>query len=191
MDPLATSDDLVDRLGRDLSDLETPRAAALLADASARFRFEARQQISESSSTARLRVDHGRIDLPQYPVTAVTAVRNDANTNIDVQWSTPSSWIYVGSVDRFDLDYRTCEYLNVTYTHGFDPVPDIVIAVICQMAGRALGVTLESTAITGEGLGAYNYTVGGAAAAGGFGMLPIEIELARSFRKPARPLSML
>lgn len=197
MDALATDVDVALRFGRDLTDDEKPRINTLLLDASARVRREAGGQlITKQTTTVRLPVRRGQIDLPQYPVVAVTAVKNDAGSDITVQWSAPSSWIYVGSVDRFDLEpfygsqYGN-QYLNVTYTHGYDPIPDEIVGLVCQMAGRAFGVSPESAAVTSETLGAYSYAIGGAAAAGGFGMLRDEIVVARGYRKPTRPLLML
>lgn len=182
---LAEVEDVQARLGRDLTDAEITRVKALLRDASGRVRREAGGQIiSELESTNRVAVCCGRIDLPQIPVTAVTAVVGVDGTTIDATWDGYTLVTTAGLLCDGTL-------VDVTNIHGYAEIPDELIGIVCQMVGRALGVPLDGAGVQSETLGAYSYSVGAAAAGGAVGMLDAEREIARSYRKPRRPVSML
>lgn len=180
--PLANEGDFEARLGRDLQDLERPRALALLTDASARVRRVSGQTISLATTTARFTpVWHVRkfgILLPQWPIVTVDTVIGDDLADVDVTWVSGTNFI------------ETWVPVTVTYTHGYDPVPDDIVAVVCQVAGRAFGMKPEAAGITSESLGAYSYSTGGAAAAGPLGMLKDERETVLAYRRPSTPISM-
>lgn len=82
--------------------------------------------------------------------------------------------------------------LDVTYTHGIDPVPDEIVALVCQVAARALGVEPDQSGVSQETISGYSYTLGSAAAAGGLGLLPAEKEVLADYMAPnARPIQLL
>lgn len=180
---LATFDDVAERLGRDFTDSELIRIPALLRDASAAFRRAAGGQIiSADTTTVRLRRGGPTVRLAQWPVNTVTAVVGLDAVAIGFDW-------YGGST--FELGAYLSTAFDVTYTHGYTPVPDEAIGVVCQMVGRALGTMPDSAGVTQETLGAYSASYGTAAASGAFGMLEAERVIARSFRRPQAPISML
>lgn len=178
MDPLATVDDLAARLG---SMPPATRAGALLTDASAAVRAYTRQNISRETNTVRLTPSYGAVRLPQWPIVAVTAAVNDLGAAVNVTWPTGGSAVMI----------RTDIPLTVTYRSGYDPVPDDIIAIVCQVAGRALGLTADSSAIQSESLGAYSYSIQAAAAAGPLGLLADERRILNRYRRPAAPISVL
>lgn len=134
--PLATIADLEDRLGRSFSTDETARAYALLDDASAKVRAYTRQQITESTSTDRVRTRNGVVRLPQRPVTAVTAVADTLATALDAVWDG-------GEQLRLYFD----GYVDVTYTHGYATVPDDIVTVVAGVAARSFSGYLAGPAV--------------------------------------------
>lgn len=178
MDPLATLADLTARTG---TVPDPVRGLALLKDASAAVRAFTRQTISLATSAVRLVPSYGRLRLPQWPVVAVTGAVDDLGDDVDLVWPSSSSTLTVYSDQP----------LTVSYTHGYAVIPDDVIAVVCQIAGRALGITSDASALQSESLGAYSYSVQAAAAAGPIGMLPDERALLKRFRRPTPAIAML
>jgi hypothetical protein len=176
-EPLATLDDLEARLGRKL---DAERAASLLVDASATVRAYAGQQFSAGTSTVRLKAHRGKVRLPQRPVVAVTAVDDVDGNTLSFTWDAGDSVIVAGSggaLNAFEIEpFRTGRpvWVDVTYDHGFDAVPDDIVAVVCQVAGRAYGTPSTEAGTTQETLGSYSYSTGSAAGAGPLGLLPDE-----------------
>lgn len=186
MDPLASEDDVVARLGRDLTATEAARIDALLSDASAKVRAYTGQDITQATSTTRVRVRQNRIRLPQRPVTAVSAV-TDLNAVALTGWTLVGSVVYLDTAvpDQWAWEPRRTAvgFVDVTYTHGYETVPDELIAVVCQIVGRALGNDATQSGITSETLGAYSYSTGTAGAAGPLGLLPDERAVLDSYRR--------
>jgi hypothetical protein len=189
LDMLAASADLTVRLGRDLTDAELDRADSLLADASAAVRSYTRQEIAQRTSVERLLVQDGWVRLQQRPVVDVASVADlDAN-DLAVTWDGADRvWLGPASTPfRFDYDYPAwgCGFrVDVTYTHGYDPVPDDIVSVVCGIVLRAMGGSPMETGLQSESIGSYSYTVGAAAAAGGLGMLPAERGVLDAYRRP-------
>lgn len=180
MDPLATLEQLTARM---TAAPDATRAGALLVDASAKVRDFTGQTISADASTSRFIPRRGRIVLPQWPVVSVDGAVDDLGDAVDVTWPTTGWGLEV---------VQAYGPTTITYTHGWATVPDIVVAVVCQMVGRALGMPSSSTGVQSESLGEYSYSVGAAAAAGPLGMLADERAALLRFRRPAhRPISVL
>lgn len=197
-DPLVDVNDVITRLGLTLNSDQTIRLIALIADASAAVRSLAGQHISLETSTIRATMHCGRFTLPQHPVVSVGAVTNFDSTAvggvgdaITYEWDGLSTIVGGGGLNRFDLDYGWGAVANITYTHGYDPVPDDIIAVVSQMAGRAFGLPSSDSGVTQESLGAYSVSYGIAAASGGVGMLMDERAIVLRYRRPRAPISML
>lgn len=172
-----TLDDLLVRLATTPADEKLPRLQALLDDAWAAVVARTGQTFEEATSTdVVLKVRRGKVRLPQRPVTDIASV-TDANDNplvytwdgdVTIELSTLDlSW----AIEPYRLGIRT---VKVTYTHGYTTIPDDVIAVVCQMAGRAFGVSPERTGYNQEQTGPYMVGIGTAAASGAIGMLSEE-----------------
>jgi hypothetical protein len=177
---LATQDDLKGRLGRDLTAEEEARASALLSDASALVRDFTRQEFTAVvADVIILRPVGSLLRLPQRPVTAVTtveAVAPDGTSTAEM-----SFWSWDGR-DKIDLTYATYsadftdpawrdrrqpDTYQVTYDHGDDTIPHIVMATVCAMVLRTLLSPSMTTGMVAERIGAYNYQLQqGAGAAG-------------------------
>lgn len=196
LDSLATVDDLNARFALDV---DTGRAATLLDDASAAIRAYTGQQFTAATSTHRFKVRHVTLEnggygshmarLRQRPVTAVTAAKSVSGLDIPFVWDGEERvylWttLYGPSGGwEYGLPRVLHNRVDITYTHGYDQVPDVVVAVCCSMAARALSVPADQGLIQ-ETIGDYSYRrsqpVGGAV-----GMLPDERAALDVYRRAA------
>jgi hypothetical protein len=185
---LASLSDLSARTSITIADGDV-RALALLDDASAAVRAYTGQDFTQATTTARLRMRGGVVRLPQRPVTDVTAVQDVNGNDVAYTWDSGDA-VYIsggGVVVPFDVEpFRTTQatFLDVTYEHGYATVPDDIVAVVCQIAGRAYGRAVEDSGMTQESITNYSYSVGAAAAAGGLGMLNDEKAVLDRYRIP-------
>lgn len=134
--PLADADALLARLGVTSPTAEdTERAEQRIAAASAAFRTLAGGQAIGfvADDVVILDGDGSRLLLlPQYPVTAVTSVLVDgADVTAEVTWSE------LGLIRRADPFPGTYRSVQVTYSHGYDPVPDDVVDAVLDLAEAA------------------------------------------------------
>lgn len=173
---LATVSELSARLGRDLA-AEQVRAEKLLVDASAAVRSYTGQRFTAGSSTARVKARAGRCRLPQRPVTAVTSVSvvGSPATLVPFTWTAGAGdEVLVGSQwgDEW-YPVHGASHVDVVYSHGYEvaDLPQEVVAVVCQVAGRALGRPADETGVQQESGPGYSYTSGPAAAAGPVGLM--------------------
>lgn len=173
---LASDVDVEAAIGRDLTSEEDARVGAILDKLSELFRRESGQQFTSGTSTVRLKVNGGRVFLPQRPATAVTTVKDDDGEG--VEYTRLGQWLTVPMVSH--------EFVTVAYTHGGD-VPDLVRLAVADAARQVLqiapaavaGVTQTGTT-TGPFSGQESYATwaqGGAAR-----LSPDDVALARSFR---------
>lgn len=171
MAALASPEDLEARLGRDLTEAETARAAALLEDASAIVRAYTGQSFEAvTDDVVVLRAVGGRIVLPQRPVTAVTQVVAIGGSEALPDF-TLVDWLFDG-VDTirigeggyvinlpeawWDDDGYPGTY-RVTYSHGEAGAPPDVKAVVCGMVNRSLTAPTMAGGVTSETIGSYSY----------------------------------
>ncbi|MGP5162568.1 hypothetical protein [Arthrobacter rhombi] len=173
---LATTQDVEAALGRDLAATEIVRVETILDKASELFRYQSGQLFTPGTTTARLKVNGGRVFLKQRPVTAVaTVVDDDGN---DVAYVRTGSWLNTSRLSH--------EFLTVTYEHGGE-VPDLVRLTVADIARKV--VSIDPKALTGQNQstissGPFSETANYAAwAVGGQTMLsPDDKAIAKSFR---------
>lgn len=150
--PLATPDDVEDRLGRDLSTDEQRRTSALLVDASAVVRAYVRRDFTLAESTVRLRPRGNKVLLPQRPVVQVLSVRSVLGFG-PTEFSTPlPAWSHVAGHELYLLDRTLIVnaptldagdenlWVEVTYTHGYETIPEDIISVVANLVVRNLTV---------------------------------------------------
>jgi hypothetical protein len=145
----------------------------VLADASAAVRAYTGQTISAATTTARTRVRWGEARLSQRPVTTV-----DEAAAVDGTVLTGWEW---DGLDR--LTGLTDDVVDITYTHGWEPVPDDVIGVVCAIAARSLPGDADP-GIVSEAIAGYSYTRGSVTAAGPWGMFTQEQQILDRYRRP-------
>lgn len=173
MTDLATTTDLEARLGRSLTSTEQTRAAAYLADASAKIRRYTRQDFTTGSSTVILRPVGTKIRLPQIPVTSITSVKALLINSLRIVLP-EGLWVFDG-IDQIDVSSSYDFIINlpdlewagtyapdtyeVVYDHGDNTVPDDVIAVCCGMVLRVLITASPVEGMSTEHIGQYSYQI--------------------------------
>lgn len=177
MDPLATVDDVEARLGRVLTESESLRIQALLADASAAVRGWTGQTFTRGEQTATLwhKSCCDEIRLTGKDIADLVAVDED-DADVELEQVGPNRWTASWS-----------GALTLTYTAGWDPIPDDIVAVVAQVAGRALGVNLDASGITQESTGPFSVSYGSAGASGGLGFLAGERQILNRYRVSGAP----
>jgi hypothetical protein len=153
-----------------------------------------RQVISKvTDDVVTIRVRRGKVKLPQRPIIAVTSVV-DANANpILYSWDGIESVNVASNLDSWSFEpwvdgIRTAV---VTYTHGYDPIPDDIVGVVCSIVMRALGREPVDAGITSESIQGYSYSIGVVGAAGAFGMLNSEMAILDAYCRTAGPISTM
>jgi len=121
---LATKEDVVKALGRDLTASETKQVDVHLLKVSELFRKEARQQFTPGRSTNRLRVTAGALTLPQRPVAAVLTVDGEPADRFTL----------IGQ--RLEVPVPTGTTVVVDYEHGSDEVPDLVTLTVAGIVAQ-------------------------------------------------------
>lgn len=176
--PLATSDDITERLGRSLTAAETTRVDRLLLDASSQIRRYCRKDfLFHKNDILDIPGDGSVIKLPYRPVVSVSSVvaisgRPDI-PDIPVSW-----WIFNG-VDEISIAESTASGVinlpeawydygafpgtyQVTYSHGYGDentvaIPDEVVMVAANAVLSVLLAPTMAAGVIGETIGAYSY----------------------------------
>lgn len=161
--PLATVADLAASLGRTFTPAQEMQAQSLLDQASSIVRAYVRQDITHATTTDTFtmrRADPlrhgcgGVVTLPQRPIESVASVSVDGTATSD--W-----WL-----DGTELMTRAWSWahppaahmpprVEVTYTHGWDPVPGDIAAIVMQAATR---VMVNPSGIRSETVGGESVT---------------------------------
>lgn len=190
MTVLATPSDVVNRLGRPLTDVEAQRVDALLQDASAAVRTYTGQQFTEGTTTVTLTPERGVVTLAQRPVTDVTTITDtDANDVTFTWYSGGTVYLYPSGADvRLDLNAASppVRPVTVTYDHGYAAasIPDDIVAVVCGVTLRALGRTPLESGVMQQSIAGYSETIGPVGAAGPVGFLAEEKQILDKYRRP-------
>ena len=154
---LATVPDLAVRLG---IDVDEPRAHALLVDVSARVRSYTGRDFTQATTSAEVDICCGKATLPVGPVISITSVKVDG---VDVAYTWTSG-------TTIKIPGYSCA--TVVYVSGYAAVPADIVAVVCQIAGRAYGSNAADAGAPPESLGSYSIgAMGAAGAAGPLGMM--------------------
>lgn len=177
MTNLATKSDVVNIIGRDLTDTEAARVDAILTKLSELFREESGQMFTPGESHVRLKVNGGQVYLPQRPVVEVHEVTTLGGR--DVAFRRHGQWLYV-SLDSSQM-------VLVRYSHGSEEVPDLVKSVIADAARQILMIAPEAVmgfSQESEGTGPMTSSASYAtwAQGGSTRLSPEDRAVARSFR---------
>lgn len=171
---LASTDDLVARLGRPLTSREAARAVALLRDASSQIRRACKQDfLYHENDVVTLPAAGGVIKLPQPPVTSVSSVIAisglQAVPDLPVFWYTFDGIDEVGVSDAtysgvlnlpeqaYDDEGAYTGTFRVTYSHGYQEYPEEVVMVAANAVLSVLQAPTMASGVIGETLGAYAY----------------------------------
>lgn len=199
-EPLATSDDVVERLGRALTSAELAKVDALILDATSSVVAYTGQTFALHETTALLPIRNRGVRLPLRPVSAVATIVDQFGNSLPFIWIAGDSLVTLASstwINVFELNilpWTRVSKVNVTYTHGYYPIPDDVIGIVCQIVGRALITPLgESSYVTvSESITNYSETTTTAGPRGAaFALLPDEKLILDRYRSLAGPIPVL
>lgn len=198
---LAQFADVATRSMSPIPDSLTDFINARLTSASARICKLARQDFVKQQTTVKVRPVGGKLTLPQRPVVSVESV-----FVIDYQQNlVPIAMPYWDGGDEVWLDhgqtvinlaesirelfaYNT-PLCQVTYTHGYDQVPDEIIDVACEMVLRALAAP-GNGAVQSQTAGPFSQTLTATGAAGALAMTKDERETVLTYRRPGRTIEL-
>lgn len=204
MSALATASDLIARLGRDLSEVEAARAAALLTDASAIVRSYTNQDfLRVTGDVVVVRAVGGTVKLPQRPVVSVDAVVAVGGSDLlpDVPLT---DWVF-DEVDTVRIgvgnyvinlpevwwdDEGYPGTYRITYTHGYTVIPADVVAVVCGMTARALTTPTLQGGVVSETIGSYSYRLDAAGSGLTPALTPADKDVLKAYRRAAATLKI-
>lgn len=172
---LASPDDIVARLGRNLNQVEMARVDALLRDGSAIIRRYCREDfIWYDEDVIKIPGDGGVCVLPWRPVESVDEVLALSGVtgipDIPVTWfvfddidtvTIPEPY-YSGIINLPEFWYETYWYGNtfrIKGSHGYRETPDDVVAVLCTAIISELSTPTMSATLASESIGAYSYSM--------------------------------
>ena len=169
---LATISDVEARLGRPLTVEETGKAEAWLEDASALFVQMSVQKFETGESTILVIPKGGIARLIQRPVIAVTNVEDINGVPVDYTWDGFQSLYDLGSTMP----------LRITYEHGSDIIPDVVVAVVAGMVARTILIPSGAAqGISQQSVGPFSQTYATWAVGGQLKLSPADEQVAKSF----------
>jgi hypothetical protein len=173
---LATSDDIVARLGRSLNQVESARVDALLQDGSALVRRYCREDfVWYDSDQITIAGDGGIIKLPWRPIGQILSVV--ARSGVAGIPDIPITWYQFDGIDKitvmnpsrsgiinlpefwYEETFWWGGSFDVMASHGYQQTPDDVIAVLCTAIISELAAPTLSYSLASESVGAYSYTM--------------------------------
>lgn len=172
---LATPDDIVARLGRNLNQVEAVRVDSMLKDGSSIIRRRARNTFTYMAvDSITIVASDGILILPGRPIYAIIAVMarsgNPAIQDIPVTWfifdgvdtvtipeprhsgiiNLPSFW--------YEMSWYSHSY-DVDYEHGYQEVPADIKGLLCSAIISELSTPTMSATLQSESIGAYSYSM--------------------------------
>jgi hypothetical protein len=182
---LATPDDIVARLGRNLNNTEAARVDAMLKDGSSIIRRRARNTFMYTSSDMiTMSASDGVIILPGRPIYNVISViarsGNQAVPSIPVTWFifdgvdtvTIPEPLHSGIINLPEFWYSVAWYshsYDTTYEHGYHEVPADINGLLCSAIISELSTPTQSATVQSESIGAYSYSMRRSYSGGGTG----------------------
>ena len=172
---LASPDDIVARLGRNLNQVEMARVDALLRDGSAIIRRWCREDfVYYPADSITMVADRGEIVLPWRPIKSIESVTAISTApgipDIVVPWvvfdgidtiSIPSPH-ESGIINLPEIWYETSWWMNsfrIIGAHGYEETPDDVMAVLCTAIISELSTPTMSATLASESIGPYSYSM--------------------------------
>lgn len=174
--------------------IDPGRIGALLTDASAAVRSWTKQDFTTRQTTIGIRPVGYRLKLPQRPVVGVQSVGvilPGSSTPVTLPgWYWDGSnevWLIEGNqivnlpeelAGLLQWQTPTCQ---VTYTHGYDQIPDDVVGVVCSMVIRVYTAP-GLGGVVSESVGEYSYRLSDTMVQGPMTLTPSEKDALSSYR---------
>lgn len=182
---LATPDDIIARLGRNLNQVEAARVDAMLQDGSAIIRRRARNTFMYiAADKLTVAASDGIIILPQRPIyNVMTVMARSGNPSVP---DIPVTWFIFDGVDTVTIPepsqsgvinlpefwYEVAWYshsYDTTYEHGYHEVPADIKGLLCNAIISELSTPTMSATLQSESIGAYSYSMRRSYSGGGTG----------------------
>lgn len=170
--PLASITDLVETLGRDLTEAETAKVPRLLSSASAKLRRYCKRTFTAvEDDELVLRPVGTELRLPNRPVTEVAQVEQIGTAGSTDRVMSISEWAFDG-IDRIELwpcptavsgVLPTATYANtfrVTYSHGDVVADQFIVDKAVELTLRTLLAPTQVAGLVAEHAGKYGYQYG-------------------------------
>src|SRR6516162_1656253 len=206
---IATPDDIVDRLGRNLNQVEGARIDALLRDGSAIIRRYCRQDfIYEEDATETFVADAGEIRLSNRSVWDISSV-TWMSGNPQISFNMGISWYVFDGIDKITIPppyqsgiinlpymwYQTAWYSDtyqVVYSYGYHNPPNEAVAVLCTAIISELSTPTMSATLASESIGPYSYSMRRTSGAGlNAALMDAGMATAlKDFRRPAGTIAV-
>lgn len=202
MRTLATFDDVLFRMPGNLTlgSADQPRVLTLLGDASAVVRRYTRRTFTFEQTTEKLRPTGYTLKLPNRPVVSV----DEVSIIVWNQVQPIPGWVFDG-IDEVDLagvgnvlnaSELVFEWLHwktpvaqITYTHGYEDIPDEITAIVAGMVSRAM--TAPSVGgVDRESVGDYSYSLSASSQAGPLALTQAEKDVLNVYRRPAATVEL-
>lgn len=183
MTALATLEQLA---ARATQAFDEARATAVLDDVSAAVRNYTGQTVTAETTTDRFVVRNFKVRLPQRPVSEVSDVSDIDGAALTYSWDGLETIVVPRrTVDQFDYDVPLISppVVDVTYSHGYETVPDDLVAVVCNVAARALAEGPEMAGVTQESVVSYSVSYGPIGASGPLGFFAAETRVLDRYRR--------
>jgi hypothetical protein len=172
---LATPDDIVARLGRNMNQIEAARVDAMLQDGSAYIRRFARTDfLHHAQDVIKIVADASRFKIPGRPIYSIDGLIALSGApgipDIPVSWyvfdgidtiTIPAPWAS-GIINLPAYWYNLGWFSNtfqLTYTHGEQSTPMEVHALLCSAIISELSTPTMSATLQSEAIGSYSYTM--------------------------------
>lgn len=139
LEPLATAADLAARLKIAVpdDDLVLAQMETHLVDASGELRSAIGQPITRMTSTAELWPERaGFYDIPAWPIVEIAEVKLEGEA---------AAWKRVGP-NRISVP-RACGPVEVTFTHGWEPIPEDIVKWTCVLAASSLAAAEQTESL--------------------------------------------
>lgn len=180
---LASPDDIVARLGRQLNQVEAARVDAMLKDGSAIIRRRARNGfVHVANDTITMSASDGLIVLPGRPIYKVMSVIAKSGNNMIADF--PITWFIFDGIDTVTVPeprhsgiinlpyfwYSVAWYshsYDIAYDHGNLWVPPEISGLLCNAIISELATPTMSATLQSESIGAYSYSMRRSYSAGG------------------------
>lgn len=132
---------------------DTLRTISALENADSYIKGMLGQSIESATTTVALEANgRRRLQLPEVPVTAVTAV----TMGLPAVAFTPYRFTTDGGLYRTDrYGWPSAGAVTVTYTHGYVVIPDDLVALACRVAR---GLASDVGDVRSESVGSYSIT---------------------------------
>lgn len=181
---------------------QSARIPALLDQATARINAYIRRDLNKTQTTSILRSVGAVCTLPKTPVLSVDSVK--LIDYLGRAWDVPVFGF--DSIDRLDLSFYNAVVnlpavmldatwsgsVEVTYTHGYDQIPQEIVDLTAELVARVLNSPMQGvTGVRGQTVGPYSVQIDSSGAGGGLiSLTPDDKQLLAKYRRKPQAVEL-